>query len=129
MRYRPRQPSMLVMDSFCAHLTHKVEKKETRKAAGTPAIIPYGCTPVLQPQDVSVNKPFKNVFRSLWINFMWDEERKVREGKLDRTKAPTLCAKPDLVRTQVVHSRSRKSCIKSNFAELPISNRHGIQIR
>ena len=77
---------MLVMDSFRTHLTDKV-KKETRKAAGTPAIISGGCTPVLQPLDVSVNKPFKNVIQSLWINYMRDEGRNVLDSKLEQIKA------------------------------------------
>ena len=78
---------MLVMDSFRAHLTADKVKKETRKAAGTPGLILGGGTPVLQPQDMSVNKPFKNGVRSLWINYTRDEGRKVREGKLERIKA------------------------------------------
>ena len=60
--YRPFtqcKPSMIVMDSFCAHLTVKV-KKTTIKAAGTPAIILGDCTSVIQPLDVSMNKRFKN---------------------------------------------------------------------
>ena len=88
---------------------------ETRKAAGSPAIVLGGCTPVLQPLDVSVNQPLKNVVQSLWVNYRSNEGRKVREGKLERIKAQSKqlivdwvaaaiksTPKPDLVRKSFI---------------------------
>ena len=34
------------------------------------AVIPGGCTSKIQPLDVCINKPFKEHFRHLWMNYM-----------------------------------------------------------
>ncbi len=79
-KYTNRQPALLVLDSFRAHLTDTV-KKETRKAGGTLAVIPGGCTSKLQPLDVSINKPFKAVVRTKWIQHIRDEVTRVNKAK------------------------------------------------
>jgi len=56
--YTDRNLSLLVMDSFRCHIMDSV-KKQLRKTNAELAVIPGGCTSVLQPLDVSVNKPFK----------------------------------------------------------------------
>ena len=48
--------SLLVMDSFSAHLTDDVTEN-FQKNNCTLAIIPGGCTSKVQPLDVSINKP------------------------------------------------------------------------
>jgi len=58
---RPRalnQPSMLVLDAFKGHLTDSV-KNQLRKMKTELVIIPGGMASVLQPMDVSINRPFK----------------------------------------------------------------------
>ena len=59
---RPRaflnQPSMLVRDAFKGHLTDSV-KNQLRKMNTELLVIPGGMTSVLQPMDISINKPFK----------------------------------------------------------------------
>jgi len=61
--HRPRaflnQPSMLVLDAFKGHLTDSV-KNQLRKMNPELFVIPGGMTSVLQPMDVSINKPFKD---------------------------------------------------------------------
>ena len=63
----PRTPrseqSLLVWDSFRAHLTDEVKADLNRRKIDV-AVIPGGLTPVLQPLDKCLNKPFKdNVWR------------------------------------------------------------------
>ena len=53
------QPSMLVLDAFKGHLTDSV-KNQLRKMNTELVVIPGGMTTVLQPTDVSINKPFKD---------------------------------------------------------------------
>ena len=54
----------LVWDSFKCHINEKIEVtfKKMNTVMGE---IPGGCTKFLQPLDVSINKPFKTIFREL----------------------------------------------------------------
>ena len=40
--------------------------------------------PVLQPLVVSVKKPFRKIFRSIWISYMRDEGKQVPCDKVGR---------------------------------------------
>ena len=51
-------PSMVCLDAFRGHLTDEI-KNEIRRLKSELVIIPVGMTSVLQPLDVSINKPFK----------------------------------------------------------------------
>lgn len=50
--------SLLVWDMFRSHLTDSV-KSELKDKRTNQAVIPAGLTSMLQPLDVSLNKPFK----------------------------------------------------------------------
>ena len=39
-------------------------------------VIPGGCTSVLQPLDISINKPLKSYIRHSWCQYMLDETEK-----------------------------------------------------
>ena len=54
-----RRRSLLVLDSFEAHKTEQV-KRSFKNENTDLAVIPGGLTSVLQPLDVSLNKPFKD---------------------------------------------------------------------
>lgn len=54
--------SLLVMDSASFHKTKKV-RQLLRANQVTLAVVPPGCTGLLQPLDVAVNKPFKALLR------------------------------------------------------------------
>ena len=68
--HRPRaflnQPSMFVLDAFKGHLTDSV-KNQLRKMDTELVVIPGGMTSVLQPMDVSFNKPFKDRLRQQYL--------------------------------------------------------------
>lgn len=67
--YTERRPSILVLDSFRGHITKNV-KELLKKHNVVPAVIPGGCTSLLQPLDVSVNKPIKDYSKQLWCDYM-----------------------------------------------------------
>ena len=52
----------MVWDSFCAHLTESVKEVLQQQNIDV-AVIPGGLTPVLQPLDKCLNKPFKESMR------------------------------------------------------------------
>ena len=60
---------LLVRDSFRAHLTDEV-KAELNRCKIDVAVIPGGLTPVLQPLDKCLNKPFKDNVRRKYLALM-----------------------------------------------------------
>ena len=67
----PRNPdnerSLLVWDSFRAHLMESV-KADLQRCNFNVAVIPGGLTPVLQPLDKCLNKPFKDNIRQQYLS-------------------------------------------------------------
>ena len=61
--------SLLVWDSFRGHLTDAVSK-ELEKLHIYSIVIPGGCTPKVQPLDVSLNKPFKGILCKCWVKYI-----------------------------------------------------------
>ena len=59
--------AFLVWDMFRAHLCESV-KDDIKKNNTRQAVIPGGCTSLLQPLDVCSNKPFKGSMREKWNN-------------------------------------------------------------
>jgi hypothetical protein len=56
------QPTLMVVDLFGAHKTDDV--LDTMQANDiTVSIIPGGCTGLIQPLDVSINRPFKDILK------------------------------------------------------------------
>lgn len=66
-----RRKSLLVYDAFEAHVTDTVKAAFKRENTDL-AVIPGGLTSILQPLDVSLNKPFKDGVRKRWMQWMAD---------------------------------------------------------
>ena len=60
-----RRRSLLVFDSFEAHVTDRVKRALERENTNL-AVIPGSLTSILQPLDVSLNKPFKDGVKGGW---------------------------------------------------------------
>ncbi|GJP41338.1 hypothetical protein CLOM_g998 [Closterium sp. NIES-68] len=67
-----RSKTLLVLDSYRGHLTDTV-RGLLRWHRITPAIIPGGCAPLLQPLDVCVNRSFKAGVRTHYNGWFVDE--------------------------------------------------------
>src|SRR6218665_2927913 len=93
---------MLVWDMFRAHLTEPC-KKTARNVRPDMAVIPGGLTSVLQPQDVCLNKFFKDRLLKMWVEWM-------SSGTETLTKGGNLM-KPDIA--IVV------TCLKKAWASIP----------
>jgi hypothetical protein len=86
------QPSMLVRDAFKGHVTDSV-KDQLRKMKTELVIIPGAMTSVLQPMDVSINKPFKDRSRQQYLTWIADPACELTEtGKIKRA-APSEVAR------------------------------------
>lgn len=69
LRFTPEGRALLVWDSVRGHLTDAVKDLLSRRNVDV-AVIPSGLTPVLQPLDKCINKPFKAKVRAqyeAWI--------------------------------------------------------------
>jgi len=56
--------TLLVMDLFKFHSTQEI-KDWLRTHGIIPSLVPSGCTGLVQPLDVSVNRPFKDIFKQV----------------------------------------------------------------
>jgi len=83
--------SLLVWDMFRAHLTDSV-KKNLRRHKTNQVVIPGGTTSILQPLDVSLNKPFKSNIRKLWNTWMLDGKKEYTPaGNMKRPSIALVC--------------------------------------
>ena len=65
-----RKPGLLVRDSFRPHMSDNVKMK-LKQLKTDAVVIPGGLTPIIQPLDVSVNKPFKDSVKGQWITWVY----------------------------------------------------------
>lgn len=61
-----RRKSLLVWGASYAHRTPTMKTLLADEFKTMPTIIPSGITSVLQPLDVSVNKPMKSILQRMW---------------------------------------------------------------
>ena len=81
---------LLVWDAFRAHTTPSVKEVISNKNIGNSdmAMIPGGCTSMLQPADVSWNKPFKAFIQEKWEDWLMCGEHTYTPG--GRMRKPTI---------------------------------------
>jgi len=117
---RPRaflnQPSMLVLDAFKGHLTDSMKNQLCKMK--TELVIPGGMTSVLQPMDVSINKPFKDRLRQKYLTWIADPARVLTEtGKIKRAAPSEVTRWVSAAWKAILESimvRSFKKCCISN---------------
>ena len=78
---------MLVLDSFRCHRMSTI-KAQLKQDNTDLVIIPGGLTRLLQPLDVSVNKPMKDALRQRWNQWLTSDEHSFTAG--GRMRQPTL---------------------------------------
>ena len=76
-----RRWSMLVLDAFSCHKTDN--KALLRRTNTDLVIIPGEMTLLLQPLDVSINKPFKDGLRHCWKDWIMNGEKAyIKSGRM-----------------------------------------------
>ncbi|KAI6650833.1 Pogo transposable element with KRAB domain-like [Oopsacas minuta] len=108
---------LLVWDSFRCHIQDRV-KKEVARLKTDMAVIPGGCTGLIQAPDVSWNKSFKAAYREQYEQWMSEGEKEYTRG--GNMKAPTKLLVASWVKkaweplsTEII-TESFKSCAISN---------------
>lgn len=112
-----KKPALLVFDQFRAHLTEET-KKLVQEARTQLAVIPGGLTSQLQPLDVSINKPFKNLMREEWSKWMQEADSHLTPtGKVRKPTINEVCH-------WVIHSWAgvKKEVVVKSFLKCGISN-------
>ena len=114
-----RQKSLLVLDAFRCHRDENTKKLLKAQHNTDIAIIPGGMTSILQPLDVSVNKPFKVLMRKRWQQWMEDGDHTFTAGgKMRKVTELMIC--------QWIKDAWKEldiSCIVNGFKKTCISNK------
>ena len=63
---------LLIMDKASSHINEDIIEKCTGQFCDV-SILPSGCTSILQPLDISINKPFKNSLKEKYIRYCIDK--------------------------------------------------------
>jgi hypothetical protein len=111
------QPSMLVLDAFKGHVTDSV-KDQLCKMKTELVVIPGGMTSLLQPMDVTINKPFKDRLRQQYLTWIAGRAHELRETGKIKSAAPSEVTRWVLAAWKAVLesiiTRSFKKCCRSN---------------
>lgn len=84
-------PSLLIVDSFRGLLEQGVLRRMKDMHTDI-AVIPGGLTSLLRPLEVSINKPFKDNVRRLYMEWMADGDHDLTPaGKIRRPSIDMLC--------------------------------------
>jgi hypothetical protein len=82
---------MLVLDAFRCHRTQNL-KTQLEEQRTDLSIIPGGMTSMLQPLDVSVNKPMKTALRQTWSQWISSDDHLVTAGgRMRKAELTTIC--------------------------------------
>ena len=71
---------MVVWDSFSANRLDRIKDHLRQEHKITTGITPGGLSSVLQPLDVSINKPFKDNMKEKRSNWMMNGEKHITAG-------------------------------------------------
>ena len=108
---------LLVWDAYCCHIMDST-KTNFKKLKTESAIIPGGCTGLLQAPDVSWNKPFKTYYREQYEEWMASGDKELMRG--GSLKAPSEL----LVATWICNAWDKvpAAVIKKSFVACGVSN-------
>ena len=106
--YRKNQPALLLFDVFKCHQSQAFLDKLQRNYI-KPIFIPASCTDYLQPNDLSVNKPFKVELKNLFTQWYARQVQKFLQTNGSGNKLPQTAS----------NSSSSSSSVSSSFTNAP----------
>ena len=77
----PDERALLVVDSYRPHCSD-ASKALAAESNADVVIVPAGCTSLIQPMDVSVNRPFKAKLQELWVEWFASHTDTTAHGNL-----------------------------------------------
>ena len=80
------QHSLLIVDNYRPHISEESREIVSHECHSDLLLIPPGCTPLVQPMDVSINRPFKVRMEELWTSWFQSHTEVTPRGNL---KQPT----------------------------------------
>jgi len=106
----PSGPRLLALDVAKFHSTDEV-LTTLRSNNITPSMIPPSCTGLVQPLDVSVNKPFKNILRDILEDYLntYEAQHQANLHELHQSNTSAIAERRILV-THVVGEAWEKFC-------------------
>jgi hypothetical protein len=118
VKYTKHKHCLLVFDSFRGHLMEDVSTA-LNKANVTTVVIPGGCTSKVQPIDVCLHRPIKDMVRGQWEEYM-----------LQATAQSSSMSIPSPSKTDIVNwivqansmLNTRDDCVRQSFKVCGISN-------
>ena len=120
--YTKKRPSLLILDSFSAHITERIKSMFGRFNT-TVILIPGGCTSVLQPLDVSVNRPFKDQLKKCWEKYMLEQSDLLSDA--EKIKPPTKQHSVDWIDQANEKLHLNATIVKKSFLVTGLSNALG----
>ena len=104
--------SLLVLNSFKAHTTDAVQN--TLEEINTEApVIPGGCTSKVQPLDVCVNKPFKQLLKASWAQYLKRAVSSTQDGT--KVKTATRQEVTDWIVSAWQAMKEKRELIRKSF--------------
>ena len=117
--YTKKAKTLLIIDSFSAHTDAAFALLASKNNIDL-AIIPGGCTSKVQPLDVSLNKPFKDVARHQWIEFITSCTEATKSGNLKPASKEKIVA---WVKKGMEYLKEHPDMIKKAFLVCGLSNK------
>ena len=111
--------ALLSLDTFSAHFTDRV-RGAFANCNTKLLLMPGGCTSVLQPPDISINKPFKSYIRQMWCQRMVDEAEKGVHPKITPASKSLLL---ELIKTAIDLVEKKPNTVKNSFEVAGIIDR------
>ena len=117
--YTKKAKTLLIIDSFSAHTDAAFALLASKNNIDR-AIIPGGCTSKVQLLDVSLNKPFKDIARHQWIEFITSCTEVTTSGNLKPANKEKIVA---WVKQGMEYLKEHPEMIKKAFLICGLSNK------
>ena len=116
---RWKENTLLILDSFSAHITNDV-KTSWEEINTVPIVIPGGCTSKVQPLDLCLNKPFKAFVRKHWSEYIITQSEDVTSNK--KLKPPQKVDVASWVSDALIQLQDRPDMVTNSFSACGISD-------